>query len=82
MDGIGEAISERSGALGKAMGSHAARIGAALGGGRRGHAKRPAEEVREEASPVDAPEMDDLEERFAALERSMSGDGNGSAKDR
>ncbi len=78
MDGIGEALSERSDALGKALGSHAARIGAALGG-TRARAKPPADERREKASAVDVPEMDDLEARFAALERSM-GAGKGTAE--
>jgi hypothetical protein len=71
MDGVGEAIYEKGGALGRAIGDRAAKIGEALRGGRAPLPPRPVE-VDEEPDPGD-PGMDDLEERFAALERRMGG---------
>jgi hypothetical protein len=72
MEGVGEAIYARSDAIGRAIGARAARVGAAL---RTERAPRPARvEVEEEPELRDL-ETDDLEERFAALERRMGGGG-------
>jgi hypothetical protein len=75
MDGVGEAIYERSGALGKAIGEHAATLGAALGRRRTPALRRAEASVEREDAPFDDPTLDDLEARFAALERRMGGDG-------
>jgi hypothetical protein len=72
MDGVGEAIYAQSSALGKALGDSAAKLGAALGNARRPPPPQRSEEPLEDAGDSgDEPEMDDLEARFAALEREM-----------
>jgi hypothetical protein len=76
MDGVGEAIYERSGALGRAIGSGAARLAAGLGRSRVPSPGCRQKVTSDEAPDIEAPDLDDdLEARFAALERSMSGDG-------
>lgn len=75
MDGVGEAIYERGRTVGEAIGDRTAKLGAALGGA-RAPAKARSEEVDEDDGPaVDEPELDDLEARFATLERKMRGGG-------
>ena len=75
MDGVGEAIYERSRAAGKAIVDRTAKLGAVLGGPRAPALPRPEEIDEDEASSIDDPEMDDLEARFAALERRMRDSG-------
>jgi len=76
MDGVGEAIYARSGAVGSAIGDRAARLGAALRGAPAPAPRRTEEVASDEDASGDDPELDDLEARFAALEQRM-GDGDG-----
>ena len=71
MDGVGEAIYDRSRTVEKAIGDRAAKLGAALGGTRAPAPARTEETVEDEEPAVDEAELDDLEARFKALERRM-----------
>ena len=75
MDGVGEAIYERSRTVGKAIGDRTAKLGAALGGPRAPAPPRPEEIDEDEVSSIDDPEMADLEARFTDPERRMRDSG-------
>jgi hypothetical protein len=75
MDGVGEAIYARSGTLEKTIGDRVAKLGAALGGAPAPAPPRREEIDEDEESDLDEPELDDLEARFAALERRMRAGG-------
>jgi hypothetical protein len=70
MDDVGEAIYEKSGALGKSVARRAAQLAVTLHGARAAPIGGDAVAGADEPD-VDRVELDDLEARFAALERSV-----------